>query len=253
MKIDGRAIAERIYNTLAGEITHLAITPTLAVIQVGDDEASSIYINQKKKAAQRIGANLVHIKFPLNISIAKINKTITQYNNDSSIHGVIVQRPLPPHIKMIQIILMKKDVDGFLPHSPYPPPVAAAVMTILNEIHVTSGNCAVIGRGETAGGPIAETLRKKGWTVTVVHSNTKNPSEIIKKARIVISCVGKGKVITRDMVHKDTILIGVGRGDYDEDEIKDIVAYYTPTPGGVGPINVACLMQNLVKASHYSP
>ena len=245
MKIDGRAIADKILTSLP----KTRVTPTLAVIQVGDGESSSTYIAQKKKAAERIGAKLIHTKFPLTVSTEKIKKTIEQYNNDSSVHGVILQRPLPPHLyKMIQIILSAKDVDGFLPNSPYTPPVAAAVMTILNEIHVPSGRCVVIGRGETAGKPIADTLRKKGWTVEAVHSQTENPAEVIKGAHVVISCVGKGKVVTRGMVHKDTILIGVGRGDYDEDEIKDIVAYYTPTPGGVGPVNVACLMQNLVKA-----
>lgn len=250
MRIDGRAIADKILTTLAS----VSPKPTLAVIQVGNDEASSTYIAQKKKAAERIGAKFIHTRFPLTVSTEKIKETIEQYNNDPSIHGVILQRPLPPHLyKMIQIILLAKDVDGFLPNSPYTPPVAAAVLTIFNEIpNLKDHNCVVVGRGETAGKPIAETLRKKGFRVTVVHSQTENPAEVIKKAHIVISCVGKGKVITRDMVHKDTILIGVGRGDYDEDEIKDIVAYYTPTPGGVGPVNVACLMQNLVAAAQKS-
>ena len=246
MKIDGRAIANKILTNLP-RTQH---TPTLAVIQVGDDEASTTYIEQKKKAAGRIGARVIHTKFPLTVSTEEIKKTIEQYNNDSSVHGVILQRPLPPHLyKMIQIILSNKDVDGFLPNSPYTPPVAAAVLTILDQINRPKADeCVVIGRGETAGKPIADTLRERGWAVTVVHSLTEHPAEIIKSAHIVISCVGKGKVITRDMVRSDTILIGVGPGDYDEDEIKDIVAYYTPTPGGVGPVNVACLMQNLVKA-----
>ena len=242
MKIDGRAIADKILANL-----HVSGTPTLAVIQVGDDEASNTYIAQKKKAAERIGARIIHTRLSNKIKVDKINKLIEQYNNDQTVHGIIVQRPLPREYKMIQIIL-SKDVDGFLANSPYTPPVAAAVITILKEIGQKPTSCVVIGRGETAGSPITETLHKNGWEVTVVHSRTENPAKIIKGAQIIISCVGNRKVITRDMVHKDTILIGVGRGDYDEEEIKDRVAYYTPTPGGVGPVNVACLMQNLVIA-----
>lgn len=245
MKIDGRAIADNILSHL-----HVEGRPTLAVIQVGDNESSTTYIHQKKLAAEKIGARLIHRKFPLTVSTKQIHATIEQFNNDSSVHGIILQRPLPPHLyKMIQIILLTKDVDGFLPGSPYVPPVAAAVIKILDEIKEKPGPCVVIGRGETAGKPIADTLTKHGWTVTVVHSQTKNPKEIIKKAHTVISCVGKQKVITPDMVSNHTILIGVGPGDYNEDEMKDIVTYYTPTPGGVGPVNVACLMQNLIEAS----
>lgn len=243
MRIDGRAIADKILANLAGA----SGTPTLAVIQVGNDEASTTYINQKKKAADRIGARVIHKQFPQDVSAEELKNTIEQYNHDPRVHGLILQRPLS-HVAPCQYIDLKKDVDGFLPNSPYTPPVAAAVITILNNIGQKPTHCVVIGRGETAGSPIAHTLRKYGWTVTVVHSKTKNPAKIIKKARIVICCVGKGKVVTRNVVHKDTILIGVGRGDYDENEIKDLVAYYTPTPGGVGPVNVACLMQNLVKA-----
>lgn len=243
MRIDGRAIADKILANLAGA----SGTPTLAVIQVGNDEASTTYINQKKKAAERIGAHLIHKQYPNNVTAQELKRTIERFNNDSSVHGLILQRPVS-HVSLYKYIDRKKDVDGFLPNSLYTPPVAAAVLTILKEIHEKPRNCVVVGRGETAGKPIADVLRKNGWKVTVVHSQTENPSEVIKKAHIVISCVGKAKVITKNMVHKDTILIGVGRGDYDEDEIKDTVAYYTPTPGGVGPVNVACLMQNLVKA-----
>lgn len=247
MKIDGRAIADKILANLP----RTRVTPILAVIQVGNDKESTIYINQKKKAASRIGATIIHKQYPLNVSENKLKVAIQTFNRDQSIHGIILQQPLPPHLNatfIYQFMKVEKDVDGFEPNSPYTPPVAAAVMTILNAIGQKPGSCVVIGRGETAGSPIAETLGKNGWNVSVVHSQTENPEEIIKKAHVVISCVGKGKVVTADMVHKNTILIGVGRGDYDEEEIKDIVAYYTPTPGGVGPVNVACLMQNLIKA-----
>lgn len=251
MKIDGKAIADRILKEVSEKVVQLktrGVMPTLAVIQVGDNEESTTYINQKKKVAVRIGARVVHAHYPPDVSRDELKEKIDRFNDDSSIHGVILQRPLS-HVSMYRYIDIKKDVDGFLENSPYTTPVAAAVIVILNEIpKLDTHQCVIVGKGETAGKPIAQTLRKRGWTVEVVHSQTENPAEIIKKSRVVISCVGKGKVITKDMVHKDTILIGVGRRDYDEDEIKNIVAYYTPTPGGVGPVNVACLMQNLVKA-----
>ena len=273
MRIDGKAIAEITLTDLTRQVTNLkkkGVTPTLAVIQVGDDPASTAYINQKQKAAERIGAMLIHEKLPLDVSYQRVTILVHEYNTTPDIHGIIIQQPLPDTLGDISTLLKRinpqKDVDGFLPNSPYPVPVAAAVITIMKGV---TGSCpvikrwlrqksiVVIGRGETAGKPIADTLIKHGCTVSVIHSQTKNPDVIIKSADIVISCVGKPNIVRRDNIRKDAILLSIGiwrddngklHGDYDEDAIQHIASAYTPTPGGVGPVNVACLMQNLLQA-----
>ena len=279
MRIDGNAIAQQILADLSHSVSRLkksGITPTLAVIQVGDDPNSTAYIHQKKKAAERIGAILKHEKLPADTSYQYVNTLIQTYNADPAIHGLIVQRPLPKKLSNISQILnhvaSQKDVDGFVPNSPFEPPVALAVLKILEEIHALTGSdpvnqgfdewirskaIVVVGRGETAGKPIAQSLAKREYTPSIVHSQTPNPQTIIKRADILISCVGGDSVITKNMLKPGTILIGVGihrtpqgqlAGDYHEQEIKDVASFYTPTPGGVGPVNVSCLMQNLVKS-----
>ncbi len=291
MRIDGRAIAETILTDLTHQITDLkkkGVTPTLAVIQIGDDPGSIAYIAQKKKAADRIGVRLIHTKFPIDVTVGEVNKTIDQYNNGSSIHGIILQRPLPTslnaqRISLCSAIRLSKDVDGFLPNSPYPVPVAAAVLKILRvtfslityrlsleealkkqinervlkELLITK-KIIVLGRGETAGKPIAEALIKQGIYVSIIHSETPHPDDAIRTGDVVISCVGKSNVVRRDNIKEGVILVSVGlyrdsegklHGDYEEDEIKDVARLYTPTPGGVGPVNVACLMSNLVAAA----
>lgn len=245
MKIDGKAIADKILDDLAREVKKNGIVPTLAVILVGDNPASMAYIKQKQKAADRIGAKVI-----LSNKLSDVKK----FSDDPSVHGIIIQRPLP-NDKIPEVILTK-DVDGFEKKSPFTVPVAMAVETILNTTGTDWNNqkIVVIGRGETAGKPIAAYFKQS----TVVHSQTPNPEKILKTADIIISCVGKERVVTT--IKPGAILIGVGiwrdnegklRGDYDEEEIKDIASHYTPTPGGVGPVNVACLMQNLIKALTY--
>ncbi len=279
MKIDGVALAGSIYKELTPQVAALktkGIVPALGVILVGDNPNSILFIKQKQKAAERIGAKLILKQFPPNLRPEILQSTIQQFNNDSFIHGIIVQRPLPPELgdmsKILDTISPMKDVDGFLPNSPFVPPVAQAVLAILNvvfehekpNITETSFNswledqCSVvIGRGETAGRPIAKVLAERGCTISIIHSKTPNPKEITRRATIIVSCVGKERVVTPDMVTSKAILIGVGMhtnpsgklaGDFDEEEMKNAVTYYTPTPGGVGPINVAHLMKNLIDA-----
>ena len=279
MKIDGKAIAGGILTFLKQEVDLLkekGIPPTLAVILVGDNPASLSYIKQKQKTAEAIGAKLILDQQSKSISSQLFKSLIKKYNDDPSIHGIIIQRPLPKESSISRDILNeispKKDVDGFVPNSPYGVPVAKAVLTILQEVFALEkknlkvqtfedwlkNQCvAVIGRGETAGKPIADALGEHGCTLSVVHSQTEHPEEVIKTLNIVVSCVGKERVVTKDMIVPGTILISVGiwrdalgklHGDYEEEEIKDVASYYTPTPGGVGPVNVACLMQNLIKA-----
>ncbi|MBI3385752.1 bifunctional 5,10-methylenetetrahydrofolate dehydrogenase/5,10-methenyltetrahydrofolate cyclohydrolase [Candidatus Gottesmanbacteria bacterium] len=246
------------------------------MILVGDNPGSVAFIKQKQKAATRIGADLILKQLPETASPSDVSALVTQYNNDPKIHGLIVQRPLPPSLGDMSAVLasvaLNKDVDGFLPNSPFIAPVARAVLAILNlvferekpNIKETTfdewlqNQCSVIiGRGETAGKPISKVLTEKGCTISIVHSHTPNPKEITLKFNIIVSCVGRERVVTPDMVTPQTILIGVGmwtdpsgklRGDFNKEEIDDNVAYYTPTPGGVGPVNVANLMKNLVEA-----
>ncbi len=279
MKIDGKAIAEKILQDLARQVTELkekGITPTLGVILVGDDPASLSYIKQKQKTAEAIGAKVIVNQIATTTTTEELKKIIDILNADPTIHGIIVQRPLPKessvHRDVLNEISPKKDVDGFVPNSPYGVPVAKAVLTILREVFAQElknvqaqtfedwlkNQCvAVIGRGETAGKPIADALGEHGCTLSVVHSKTEHPEQIIKTLNIVVSCVGKERVVTKEMIAPGTILISVGiwrdtfgklHGDYEEEEIQDVASYYTPTPGGVGPVNVACLMQNLIKA-----
>lgn len=274
MKIDGRAIANHILTNLQKRVNALkqqGITPTLAVIQVGDDPGSTAYIRQKQKAAEQIGAVLIHEKLPLDVSYQRVNILTHEYNDNPTIHGLIIQRPLPASLgdasKLLNLVNPKKDVDGFLSNSPYPVPMATAVIIILKETYqhvlrfdnwLRQKSIVVIGRGVTAGKPIAELFHKLGSNLTTIHSQTKNPDAIIKTADIIISCVGKENIVRRDNIKKDAVLVSVGiwrdennklHGDYDEDAIQHIALAYTPTPGGVGPVNVACLMANLISAA----
>lgn len=310
MRIDGKLIAEGVLTRLSDEVTTLiqtGVMPTLAVVLVGDDPASLAYIRQKRKAAEQIGANL-KLHHVSRITYHGLNDIIQTYNNDPNIHGLIIQRPIPKTFKDVSAILdtvkPEKDVDGFLPGSPYEAPVASGVGEILKNIKNQSShvaymlqekaktefiewlqrkNIVVIGRGETGGNPILHYFAKlyfetskdvapisidvtaplwqrrnnQHCAMSMIHSQTPNPTAILKSADIVISCVGKRQVVTAQAIKPGAILISVGiwrdengnlRGDYDEDDVKDVASWYTPTPGGVGPVNVACLMQNLVKA-----
>lgn len=276
MIIDGKALADTLLSKLTTDVIKLksqGITPTFAVILIGDNPSSLSYIKQKQKAAQRIGARVLfehHSQFDNSQFAILINK----YNSDPNVHGLIIQRPVPKELgdvtELLSSVDPQKDVDGLIPSSSYTVPVANAVMMMLNHLSdlasqglslqgwIKNQTIFVIGRGETAGKPIAELFQKKGCKVNIMHSHTRQPEGILKAADIIISCVGKPNIITKDMIKPGVVLISVGiwrddsgklHGDYEEDDIKDIASFYTPTPGGVGPVNVACLMHNLVKAS----
>lgn len=266
MRIDGKAIAATILRELAPHVASLkykGVTPTLAVLFIGDDPASVSFIRQKRIACEKIGANLTLDQPPTTTTSTELSSLIQKYNDDPNIHGLIIQRPLPKKSAIDHNILLQvapyKDVDGFVPNSPFHAPVADAVFTIFKEIHVRipQKKIVIIGRGETAGTPIARLCIQKGLHPTIIHSKTPNPDHLLKDADIIISCVGKHRIVRKEFVKPGVILIGVGmhreedgklHGDYEESEIENIVSYYTPTPGGVGPVNVACLMKNLIKA-----
>lgn len=264
MKIDGKAIAEKIFEELKEKVKKLQNKiPHLAIILVGNDPASVAYVNQKKIKGEKIGAKITILNSPSTISNSELLTTIEQFNNDSNVHGIIVQQPLPPQIdveRITQTISPKKDVDGFRSNSPFEMPIFMAVEFIFEYIGCSLKNkkIVIIGKGESGGGPIIKGLQKLGISPTIIDSKTKNPTEITKNADIIICAVGKTNVIKSDMIKKGVILISVGlhkksdgklTGDYDEDEIKNIASFYTPTPGGIGPINVAMLLKNLIQAT----
>lgn len=291
MIIDGKQIAERILTDLTQIVVDLkntGVTPTLAVILIGNDPASLAYIKQKQKAAEKIGATLIFEHHTGSLTGGGLYNLIAKYNSDPTVHGLIVQRPIPHEVGVVTDVLKKvkpeKDIDGFLADSPYDTPVAVAVGEILKFVHsnelivhpdmigvhrktdtkskeflnwLKQKHIVIIGRGETAGEPIFRYFTKLDCTTSQIHSKTVNPTDIIQQGDILISCVGKEDVVKREDLKSSAILISVGiwrdtegklRGDYNESEIADQVYAYTPTPGGVGPVNVACLMQNLLKA-----
>lgn len=266
MKIDGKALADAILSTLTQEVLRLkekGTTPTLAVILVGDDPESLAYIRQKQKMTEKIGGRFIFEQLPKTTTPKELAARIAMYNADNAVHGLIVQRPVPivgDTEKILNTVAPKKDVDGFIPNSPYDVPIAHAVLDILDSIYADYANkkIVIIGRGETAGKPIAAAFAKRHCATFIINSTTPHPKEIMRSSDILISCVGRERVVTPDAVKSGAILLSVGlwrgddghlHGDYDEEEIKTIASFYTPTPGGMGPLNIASLMQNLVKAA----
>lgn len=265
MKIDGQEIASEILDELKIKVQNLkekGITPTLAIILVGDNPQSVAYIEQKELKANKIGANVKVLKLDSKVSESELLEGVNELNNDHSIHGIIIQRPVPniSSERLDIAVIPEKDVDGFNPSSTFEPPVSEAIIKILRSVDANFANkkIAIIGKGETGGGPIIKTFQKHGIDFSAVDSKTKDSELIIKSADIIISAVGKSGVLNSKNIKKGAILISVGlhkdengklRGDYRGNEIKDIASFYTPTPGGVGPVNVAMLLQNLVQAA----
>lgn len=282
MIIDGRTIANHILADLANRVHFMQdkydIRPHLAVIRVGDDPAITSYINQKEKMAKEIGATLSVYNFPESATTEQLAESIKFLQEKSDIHGIILQLPVPTHIdaeKLILDIHADKDVDGFRPNSSFVIPIAAAVLKLLEipmiKEAITTGESfnewlasqkiVVMGKGKTGGQPVIDLLKKQGATVTVIDSQTTLVTEKTQDADIIISAVGKPEILTADMIKKDAILIGIGMtrnddgkfvGDYNEEDIKDKASWYTPIPGGAGPVNAACLMENLVIATENS-
>ncbi|KKR50346.1 MAG: Bifunctional protein FolD [Microgenomates group bacterium GW2011_GWC1_41_8] len=271
-KVDGKQLAREILETLKPRISVLKkkkIIPTLAVIQVGNDTGSESYIRMKRKAAKKIGAAVIVKHFPNSVFFQEMAEAIHRFNANGDVHGIIIQRPLPPMLQTDAFntaVDFRKDIDGFRAKSTFRPPIALAIFHILRTVyqlqnvttHLKSKHIVILGRGETAGKPIAEMFTDKKIAFLQCHSQTTNMHEFTQEADIIISCVGKQRVVIKDMIKEGAVLIGVGierdqkgklHGDYDEEEIQEKASFYTPTPGGIGPINVAYLMSNLVTAA----
>ena len=269
--IDGRKIRDQILENLKGEVRNLKTTPTLAIILVGGNKASAAYVRQKSLAGEKIGAKVIVKNLNSDVSKDELENLINQLNRDTSIHGIIIQLPLPEHLNEEEIsdkVLPERDVDGFVPGSKFRPATAMGVVELLKRsgVEIKGKNAVVVGRGKVAGRPTAELLREEGARVEVVHSKTENPAEITKKADILVSAVGKPNLITADMVKPGAVVIDIGTnpidlvtnnispktklvGDVDFETVAKIASKITPVPGGVGPMTVAALMQNLVDAA----
>lgn len=268
--LDGKKLRDKIFEKLKAKLDLMEIKPTLAVILVGNDPASQIYVKNKKKTAEKLGINSIVYEYPADITQEKLLQKIEELNNNNDVTAILVQLPLPEHIdktEIINAISPKKDVDGltyynsgklFTGETPYVYPCTPkGILLLLDEynIELEGKQAVVIGRSNLVGKPIAQMLLQRNATVTMCHSYTKNLSDIIKTADIIVSAVGK-KIIGENKLKSDCIIIDVGIfrdemgnicGDVDFDLVSKTVAYISPVPGGVGPMTIASLMLNTVE------
>ena len=273
--LDGKALSVKIKDELKEQTAQLkaeGINPALAVIIVGNDPASRVYVNNKKKACEYIGIISEEYALPEETTMDQLLELIDTLNASDKINGILVQLPLPKHLdekEVINRISPKKDVDAFHPSNvgkimigdyDFLPCTPAGVMELikLSGIDVNGKNCVVVGRSNIVGKPQAMLLLHANGTVTICHSRTKNLKEVCLGADILVAAVGKENIITADMVKPGAIVIDVGMnrnaegklcGDVDFNNIKDIAGAITPVPGGVGPMTIAMLMKNTLKAA----
>lgn len=268
--LDGKKLRDKIFENLKQRLNNMSEKPTLAVILVGDDPASQIYVKNKKKTAENLGINSIVINYPSDIAENILLDKIQELNNDNKITAILVQLPLPKHIdkfKIIDAIAPEKDVDGLTPYNsgklfsgeePYVYPCTPkGILLLLDEynIELEGKHVVVIGRSNLVGKPVAQMLLNRNATVTMCHSHTKNLSDITKTADLVVSAVGKN-IIGEKMLKSDCVVVDVGIfkdingkicGDVDFTSASKIAAYISPVPGGVGPMTIASLMLNTVE------
>ena len=270
MIMDGKSLKNEILSGLAEEVKALDKVPTLCVIQVGDDEASNVYINQKRKMCNDIGYNFIHEKYDDSITEDELLKNIKRFNSNDNIDAILVQMPLPSGIneKNIQNAVNKyKDVDGLNDSnivdlisgkSSLYPCTACGVISLLDKYGVTleGSNVVIVGRSSLVGMPLFHMLENRNATVTLCHSKTGNLQSITKNADIIISATGVKGLIKEDMVNNNAVVVDVGitrengklYGDVDFDNVSKKASLITPVPGGVGPMTIASLAQNVLKA-----
>lgn len=270
--IDGKLVAEKIKEELKEIIVKNNFSLSLVVIQIGEDEASNIYIKQKEKVASYLGIKFKCIKFSDKTDEFEIEKTINSLNNDINTTGLIIQLPIPDKFnkrKLINLIDPNKDIDGLTDinksklinkENGLVPCTPLGIIKLLEyyNIEISGKNVVIVGRSELVGRPLSNSLINMDATVTLCHSKTKNLEMHTKNADILISATGKKHLIKKDMVKKGSIVIDVGitkedgklYGDVDFDNVKDKVEFITPVPGGVGPMTVIMLMSNVIKSFH---
>ncbi|MBP3782020.1 MAG: bifunctional methylenetetrahydrofolate dehydrogenase/methenyltetrahydrofolate cyclohydrolase FolD [Butyrivibrio sp.] len=275
--IDGKAISQQIKDELKEKCLELkdkGIEVTLAVILVGSDPASQVYVRNKKRACEYIGYNSLSYELPEDTTMEKLLGIIDELNNRSDVDGILVQMPLPKHMdekKVINAIRPDKDVDGFHPMnvgalvvgdkgfvSCTPAGVIQLLKRGLPDYDISGKECVIVGRSNIVGKPMSLLMLRENATVTVAHSRTSNLKEVCKRADIIIAAVGKAGVITKDHVKPGAVVIDVGInrgddgklcGDVKFDEVSEIAHAITPVPGGVGPMTIAMLMNNCYEAA----
>ncbi len=275
-RIDGKAVAAAVRQEVAQEVLRLkeekGLQPGIAVVIVGDDPASRIYVNNKKKACSEVGIYSEEYALPASTTQEELTDLIHQLNENPAIHGILVQSPLPKGLDekaVVENIDPKKDVDAFhalnvgkimIGDFEFLPCTPAGVIELLDRygVAIEGKRCVVIGRSNIVGKPMAMLLLHRNGTVTICHSRTKNLAEICREADILVAAVGKAKFVTKDMVKPGAVVIDVGMnrnengklcGDVDFDEVEPLASYITPVPGGVGPMTIAMLMKNVVSAA----
>lgn len=273
--INGKELAKKIRRELKKEVAELkenGINPKLAVIMVGDDSGSQVYVKNKSKACEKVGIEFEEYLYDSNLTEKELLDIIQKLNNDNSIHGILLQSPVPKHIdinKAFRTISPEKDVDGFNPINvgnlsigedafisctPY------GIIKMLEEYDIeTEGkNAVILGRSNIVGKPMIQCMLNKNSTVTVCHSRTNNIDKILKNADIVIAAIGKPRFVKKEMIKDGAVVIDVGInrledgticGDVDFEKVSEKASYITPVPGGVGPMTIAMLLSNLVKAA----
>ncbi|MCI9490328.1 bifunctional methylenetetrahydrofolate dehydrogenase/methenyltetrahydrofolate cyclohydrolase FolD [Lachnospiraceae bacterium 48-42] len=273
--IDGKSIAAQIKEEVKEEAERLkqaGIQVCLAVVQVGNDPASSVYVRNKKKACEYVGIRSASFELPEDTAEDELLELVRRLNEDDSVNGILVQLPLPEHIsedKVIQTISPDKDVDGFHPESVgrlcigekgFLSCTPAGIIELLRRsgVEIQGKECVVVGRSNIVGKPMALLLLKENGTVTIAHSRTADLKEITQRADILIVAIGRPRFITADYVKEGATVIDVGIhrnedghlcGDVDFDNVKEKTAFITPVPGGVGPMTIAMLMKNCIAAA----
>ncbi len=274
MILDGKKIAQDLRDNLKDEVAIITeknnLKPGLAVIIVGENQASKIYVNSKIKACAEVGINSFHIELPENVTEEELLNQVEKLNNDKTVHGILVQLPLPKGLdesKVINKITPTKDVDCFTQvnlgkmflneEDAIGSCTPAGIMEILkvSKVELAGKNVVIIGRSNIVGKPLAVMMINAGATVTVCNSKTKNLEDFTKEADVLVVAIGKDRFIKSNMIKKDAIIIDVGinrvdgkiYGDVDFEDVKEKVAMITPVPGGVGPMTIAMLLKNCVK------
>lgn len=269
--LDGKALRDKVADDLKVQIEKLDQKPELVIFQIGDVAESNTYIGQKIKFGEKIGAVVTHIKLPENIAQAELIKEIQAKNDDENVNGIIVQLPIPEKLnreKIIETIDFKKDVDGQTAKNLkllmenadcFIPATTKGVITMLDhyEIPIAGKHIVIVGRSTLVGKPTALAMLNRDATVTIAHSKTANLESVTKSADILVVAVGRSKLVTKEFVKADQTVIDVGInvneegkliGDVDFENVEKIVAAISPVPGGAGPMTVASLFENLLKA-----
>ena len=272
--IDGKKISQEIKDELKERVAALkekGVEVTLAVIQVGSNPASTVYVGNKKKACAYVGIKSLAYELPEETTEAELLQLVEKLNKDDSVNGILVQLPLPKHIdedKVVKTISPEKDVDGFHPESVgklsigqkgYVSCTPAGIIQLLkrSDIEIDGKECVIIGRSNIVGKPMAMLLLRENGTVTITHSHTKDLKEVTRRADILIVAIGRTKFVTADYIKEGAVVIDVGMdrdengklcGDVDFADVEPKAGAITPVPGGVGPMTIAMLMHNCVSS-----